>query len=237
MNHWNQLSDIFGCSWNEDTIPECAADNICIAWPSIINGIKKEFDGPICRLNVLDFGCGGGLFCRKLHEMGFNVTGYDESEELIKKAKNNTPKEITITSSSTITSQNGKYDLLTSLMVLQFIEDIDSTINNIISLLKPNALIIYAVFHPKFIEENSENNVFTGFTNNQTGYMELKKGVRVPVYIRTESEYRNLFKKYGYEETYLDLPAFTEEFLNKYKMPFSTDYPEYLIQGFKRKIT
>lgn len=236
MNHWNQLTDIFGCNWNEDTIPECAADNICIAWPSIINGIEKAFNKPT-RLKALDFGCGGGLFCRKLHEMGFDVTGYDESEELIIKAKNNTPKEVTITSSSTIASQNGKYDLITSLMVLQFIEDIDSTIRNILSLLKPNALIIYAVFNPKFIKENSGNNVFTGFTNNQTGHMELKKGVKIPVYNRTKSEYRNIFEKYGYEEVYLDLPAFTEEFLNKYKMPFSTNSPEYLIQGFKRKNT
>lgn len=233
MNHWNQLTDIFGCKWNEDAIPECAADNICIAWPSIINGIERAFNKPT-RLNALDFGCGGGLFCRKLHEMGFAVTGYDESEELIKKARVNTPKEVTITNSSTIAAQNGRYDLITSLMVFQFIDNIDSTIKNTISLLKPNALIIFAVFNPKFIEENSKNNIFTDFTSNQTGYMELKKGVKIPVYNRTESDYRNIFEKFGYEEVYLDLPAFTEEFLNKYKMPFSTKSPEYLIQGFRK---
>lgn len=236
MNHWNQLTDIFGCNWNEDTIPECAADNICIAWPSIINGIEKAFNKP-AGLNALDFGCGGGLFCKRLHEMGFEVTGYDESEELIKKARINAPPEVTITNSSTITTQNGRYNLITSLMVFQFIEDIDSTIKNIISLLEPNALVIYAVFNPEFIKENSGNSVFTGFTKNQTGHMELKQGVKIPVYNRTESEYRNIFEKYGYEEAYLDLPAFTEEFLNKYKMPFSTNSPEYLIQGFKSKNT
>ena len=103
--------------------------------------------------------------------------------------------------------------------------------------MKPNALLIYAVFNPKFIEENSKTNIFTGFTSNQTGYMELKKGVKIPVHNRTESEYRDIFEKYGYEEVYKDLPAFTEEFLKKYKMPFSTQSPEYLIQGFRRKNT
>lgn len=235
MNHWNKLTDIFGYSWDEDAIPECAADNISIAWPSIINGIEKVIDKSI-GLNALDFGCGGGLFCKKLHEMGFNVTGYDESEELIKKARINTPKEITITNSSTIAAENGSYDLITSLMVFQFIDNIDSTIKNTISLMKPNALIIYAVFNPKFIMDNLNTDIFTGFTNNKTGYMELKKGVKLSVYNRTESDYREIFEKYGYEEVYNDLPNFTEEFLEKYKMPFSTESPEYLIQGFRRKI-
>ncbi len=236
MNQWDQLTDIFGCRWNEDAIPECVADNICIAWPSIINCIKKVFDKPT-RFHVLDFGCGGGLFCRKLYEMGLDVTGYDESEELIKAARVNTPKEVTITNSNAAAAQKGKYDLITSIMVFQFINDIDSTIKNIISLLKPNGLIVYAVFNPKFIKANSNNNIFTGFTNNQTGYMELKKGVKIPVFNRTESEYRHLFEKLGYKEVYLDFPAFTEEFLDKYKMSFSTKDSEYLIQAFRSKTT
>lgn len=236
MNHWNQLTDIFGCNWDEDAIPECAADNICIAWPSIINGIEEVFARP-SRLKALDFGCGGGLFCRKLHEMGFVVTGYDESEELIKKADVNTPKEVTVTNSSILAAQNGKYDLITSLMVFQFIDNIDSTIEKITSLLKANALLIYAVFNPKFIEENSKTNVFSGFSDKQSGYMELKKGVKIPVYNRTEAEYRTLFAKFGYEEVYLDLPAFSKEFLGKYKMPFCTKNPEYLIQGFRKRTT
>lgn len=236
MNQWDQLTDIFGCKWTEDAVPEYAADNICIAWPSIINCIEKVFDKPT-RLNVLDFGCGGGLFCRKLYEMGFDVTGYDESKGLIKTARVNTPKEVTITNSSTIAAQKGRYDLITSIMVFQFIYDIDATIKNIISLLKSNGLIVYAVFNPKFIKANSNNNVFTGFTNNQTGYMELKKGVKIPVFNRSASEYRYLFEKLGYKEVYLDFPAFTEEFIDKYKMPFSTKNSEYLIQAFRSKTT
>ena len=122
-------------------------------------------------------------------------------------------------------------------MVFQFINDIDLTIKNIISLLKPSGLIVYAVFNPKFIKENSKNKIFSGFINNQTGYMELKKGVKIPFFNRGESEYRHIFEKLGYKEVYLDFPAFTEEFLDKYKMPFSTKNSEYLIQAFRSKTT
>lgn len=233
MNQWDQLVDIFGCRWNDEVIPESAADNMCIAWPSVIHCIQNAFDRT-ARLKALDFGCGNGLFCRKLHEMGFEVTGYDQSEKLIRIARENTPKEVTITNSSTVVEQKGKYDLLTSIMVFQFISDIDSTIKNVISLLKPHGLIVCAVFNPEFIKENLTSTVFAGFTNSQTGYMELKKGVKISLFNRGASDYRYIFEKLGWKEVYWDLPAFTEEFLEKYKVSFSTRHPEYLIQGFRK---
>lgn len=234
MSQWNNMADIFGSAGIDNVIPECVADNICIAWPSIIRCIEKEFSNST-HSSVLDFGCGGGLFCKKLFELGFDVTGYDDSEELVKIAQINTPKEVTIT--DTIAIQKRRYDLISSIMVFQFIINIDSIINSIISLLKPNGLIIFAVFNPKFIEENSTNKVFTEFDSYRQGYMELKKGIKVPVYNRTEVEYRKLFEAAGFEEVYVDYPAFTKEFLSKYKMPYSTKYPEYLIQAFRGRNT
>ena len=236
MNQWNQLTDIFGCNRDNESIPECAADNICIAWPSILRCIKKECDST-ARQKVLDFGCGGGLFCCELFKMGFEVTGYDQSEELAKAAQANTPEAVTITDSKIIAAQKGKYDLITAIMVLQFVEDIKSTISNLLSILEPNGLFVCVVFNPKFIEENSDNSIFVGFKNNLTGFMELKKGIKIRCYSRTDSEYRSVFKKLGYEEVYIDYPKFTEEFLDKYKMPFSTENSEYLIQAFRRKNT
>ncbi|PLX48621.1 MAG: hypothetical protein C0613_10590 [Desulfobulbaceae bacterium] len=231
MSQWNKLTDIFGCNTHGDVIPECAADNICIAWPSVIEGIKKQFP---CQsgLNALDFGCGGGLFCKKLYKMGFNVTGYDNSEELAKKAQENTPTDVTISGSLTEIEQMGKYDLITSIMVFQFIDDISSTIDDIISLLKPGGMVIYAVFNPKFIRDNLNSDVFTKVPENGKVYMELKKGIKIPFNNRKDSDYRYIFEKKNYKEVYIDYPKFTEEFLKKYNMPFSTKYSEYLIQAF-----
>ncbi|MCI5223324.1 MAG: methyltransferase domain-containing protein, partial [Candidatus Electrothrix sp. AR4] len=129
--------------------PECAVDNICIAWPSIINCMDKEisvFSGA----KALDFGCGGGLFCRKLSQLGFEVTGYDESDELVKAAQLNTHNKIAITNSNATVAQNGKYDLISSIMVFPFVVEIRATISNLISVLKPNGLIAFAAFNPQF---------------------------------------------------------------------------------------
>lgn len=230
------MADIFGCSWDEETIPECAADNICIAWPSLFAGIDKGFSGEISG-KALDFGCGGGLLCRRLHAMGFSVTGFDQSEALLKKAGANTQAGLRLTGSASELARNGPYDLITSVMVLQFIEDIEATIDTLTALLKPGGLIIYAVFNPGFLKANSGSDVFTGFSDGRTGFMELKKGVSIPVHSRTEAEYREIFGQNGCEEIYIDYPAFSKEFLDKYPMPFATEQPEYLIQAFTTKTT
>ena len=234
MNQWNQLKDVFGAAGGENEIPECAADNICIAWPSILKCIANEYPD-FGNKSVLDFGCGGGLFCNKLSSIGFQVTGYDESDELIKKAALNTCTDIIVTDSKSVMSTNGKYEIITSIMVLQFIEDINSAIDSILSVLKPDGLIVFAVFNPKFVEDNLNGDVFTGFKNVQSGYMELQKGLKIPVFNRDDAEYRRMFGDRGLEEVYLDCPVFTKEFLREHEMPFVTKHSEYQIQGFRRK--
>ena len=233
MNQWDGLVDTFGCSWEEEIVPETAADNICIAWPSINQCIESHFTEPLGR-KALDFGCGGGLFCRALAQRGFSVTGFDTSIKLAESARRNISNNISITTSETQMLDNGGYDLISSIMVLQFIEDIDATISKLVSVLNKNGLLVFAVFNPEFIEDNSECAAFSGFKDYRSGYMELKQGLKIPVYNRSREEYESLFKAVGLEEVYVDYPEFDQEFLSKYEMPFSTAFSEFQIQGFKR---
>lgn len=233
MSQWNELIDIFGCAWNKDEVPECLADNICIAWPSMMSGIEKAFDGKRS-LKALDFGCGGGLFCRKLSEMNFIVTGYDPSAELVEKAKSNVPEGAYITDSILDAEKRGKYDLIASSMVFPFIEDMESVVVDLLEMLKDDGFLIFAVFNPEFIEDNLSDSIFSGFIERRSGFMELEKGVTIPTYSRTSTEYQNLFEQHGYKEVYFDLPIPTQDFLSKYSMPFSTNKPEFIIQGFRR---
>jgi len=236
MTQWDQLTDIFGSSWNDGIIPEAAADNICIAWPSITKCIEKEIPES-GKLKALDFGCGGGLFCRKLSQQGFAVLGYDQSHELIESARRNTSSDVLLTTSNPEMLEKGGYDLICSIMTFQFIEDIETTIDSLLSVLNENGLIVFAVFNPRFIEDNSDHAVFPGFEDYRFGYMELKEGLKIPVYNRTDLEYRNIFEARGLKEVYLDYPVFTEEFLSRYEIPFSTRYSEFQIQGFKYNCT
>lgn len=243
MNQWNELADIFACDSSSDAIPEYAADNICIAWPSIIAGMEKAFadSDRAQRLRVLDYGCGGGLFCRKLHTMGHVVAGYDNARELIKKARENVPAGVYVTDSDDVLKHHAVYDVIASVMVFQFIENIEQTIAGLLPTLKSDGLVIYAVFNPEFVYDNSAKNdagLFSPVSDQADGTacstMALKQGIRIPFYIRTQDDYRALFARYGMQEVYLDYPAFSPEFLREYNMRCSTKQPEFLIQAFRR---
>lgn len=236
MNQWDALADIFGCRWDDVEIPACAADNICIAWPSMLAGINRAFPEK-SSLDVLDFGCGGGLFCRCLHGLGHTVTGYDRSAELVLAAQGNVPPEVLVTSAGTVIEGAAKYDLVTSIMVLPFIEDLHGVLCTLTGLVKGNGVIIQAVFHPDFVRDNFETNrLVTDFSSEtNSGFLELKKGIKTPIHIRSAAEYRQAYARYGLTEIYQDSPPFSQEFLARYQMPFSTRYPEYLIQAFSRR--
>lgn len=232
-NQWNELVDIFGCTWNEDQIPETAADNICIAWPSIIKGIEQALPDKK-DIVALDYGCGGGLFCRQLHSMGFQVTGYDHSEELVKSAHLNVPDDVMITNFTNVIESNIKYDLVTSIMVLQFIDNIEEVIETLSNTVGEHGIIIYAVFNPAFVYDNlGDGQMFVPSDRQDVAYMELKPGIQIPFYIRSDEEYRSLFKKHGMQEIYRDLPPFTANFVEQYAVSFSSRHPEFLIQAFR----
>ena len=49
----------------------------------IKNIINSSFNKSYKYLNVLDFGCGGGILCEPLSRLGFNVSGIDSNDKAI----------------------------------------------------------------------------------------------------------------------------------------------------------
>lgn len=232
-NQWDELADIFGQTETSDKgIPETAADNIFIAWPSILHGIENNLStshNPA----ALDFGCGGGLFCQKLHSLGYQVTGYEPSAELAMLAQQQVPDEVIIGQAQDVFGKS-RYQLITSIMVLQFVEEIEDTIAMLANSLSRDGILIYAVFNPAFVYDNmARQQLFTPGDKQDLAYMELKPGVNIPFTVRAAADYRALFEKYGMKECYSDLPPFTASFIDQYGIKFSTQHSEFLIQAFR----
>jgi 2-polyprenyl-3-methyl-5-hydroxy-6-metoxy-1,4-benzoquinol methylase len=84
-NPWDILAETtFNTNVSIADIESNAADNIIISWPVIIDCIQQYVTlNSISK--ALDFGCGVGLFSRKLNELGFSVTGVDSSISMIDK--------------------------------------------------------------------------------------------------------------------------------------------------------
>ena len=235
MNSWNQLADLFGCRWDDAEIPACAADNICIAWPAILAALDQGLPGT-APLTVLDYGCGGGLFCRKLHALGHRVSGYEPAAELLRAARANVPPEVMLTSDLAPLTAQAPFDAIASIMVLPFVAGLDDAAAALASLLRPGGLVVTAVFNPAFVAENAgDGRLFPEYDPAKgAGFIELKEGVRIPLFVRSADAHQEAFARAGLTEISRQEPPFTPEFLATYPQSFATRHPEYLIQAFRR---
>ena len=236
-NPWDTLSRLFAGETTADGIPQGAADNILLAWPPILHAVDMVFDRTK-RLAFLDFGCGSGDFCRKLADLGHSVTGSDPAVKMRQAAARRVPDSVQLVAPGELFARSKLFDVISAIMVFPFIERIEETVAQLLALMKPSSLLVFAVFNPPFVTNLlAQGMLFHSFDTTAhpaRGVMELVKGIPVPVYIRSADEYIALLGRRGKEICRLR-PPFTPGFLEKYPAPFSTKDSEFLIQGFVKE--
>lgn len=240
MNQWDSLSSYFDTNKNASEIDPGAADNILIAWPSLLKGIRQvqeHGDG----LKALDFGCGAGSFCFELQKNGYDVVGSDSSPGMVDVARKNVGDTIPVYLGDIHDVQNLKeqpFDLVTAVMVFQFIENIQEVLSLVSLVTKEGGVLAFAIFNPDFIGPNSgSEKLFADFDdveNPRKGNMTPTNGVSIPVFIRREEEYGHILNLLGFKRMYAEKPAFTEAFLSAYPSGFDTSYPEYLVLVYQK---
>lgn len=236
-NPWDALSSTFDTKKDEEEISSHAADNILIAWPVVLDFIKKyapEEKG----LRVLEYGCGGGGFAKKLNTLGYQVTGVDSSAEMIKVANTAYGSHIKfMVGDSSLLHTFNPFSIITSIMTLQFIENVEKVIDDFSKNLTSDGILVFAVHNPEHVKEYLQAKIlFEDFNSNEqpeTGYLNLS-GNKIPIFIRTAKEYNQLLKSKGFELILEAYPPFTEEFLTKYPISAPTNQPEFLILGYKK---
>ena len=240
MNPWDTLSQYFDTHKHADEVDPGAADNVLIAWPSLFRGIESvqtSGDG----LLALDYGCGGGGLVLELLKRGYKAVGCDSSAAMIEIAKKNTENFPFYACDHVDVPKipEAPFDLITAVMVFQFINNIESCIAHLFDALKPEGVIAFAVFNPEYVAPNhGDTKLFRGFQspdNPTIGYMVPIENTRIPVFIRTEEEYDAIFIRRGFRRLYSDKPPFTPEFLNKYPSSMDTKKPEYLVIAYQRQ--
>ncbi|OGG01397.1 hypothetical protein A2Z33_02550 [Candidatus Gottesmanbacteria bacterium RBG_16_52_11] len=234
-NPWDSLGrKTFNTNLQEGEIDPRVADNVLIAWPVIFGAISKEVD--VLTGRALDFGCGTGAFCIALQKLGFSVTGIDPSEEMIRIAKQNSPATVTYVKGDYSVAENG-YKVISSIMVFQFIRDIETVFSVLIKSLSPGGILIFAVHNPDWVSECLKQGIgFSGFDSviNPTSGMKDFGDIHIPVFIRRSSEFDSLAAKYGLKKFLEAYPPFTQEFIEKYPDNRPKNIPEFLILGYKK---
>lgn len=138
---------------------------------STINWILQQV--PTTVLNILDLGCGPGLYCEKLQEKGHSVTGVDISstsiEYAIKAASSNSQKiEYKNSNYLELDLPDKSYDLIIMIYTdfgVLLPDERDTILSKIYSALKPGGVFIFDVINDKDISSKVTPNNWE-VTNN-----------------------------------------------------------------------
>ena len=102
--------------------------------------------------NILDIGCGMGQHAKQYSDMGASsVLGIDISEKMLEYAKkhssaeNITYRQMTL---EDICELNMKFDLVTSSLVFDYVENFDELMRSVYTLMKDNAEFVFSMSHP-----------------------------------------------------------------------------------------
>jgi 2-polyprenyl-3-methyl-5-hydroxy-6-metoxy-1,4-benzoquinol methylase len=241
MNSYNNPWDILGNKFNiykkKNRIDTDVAENILIAWPTILDLITKEYPNPK-GIKILDFGCGTGGFCNKLFGMGYDVVGLDSSVEMIKIARKNSPKKIPyIIGDQTNLLSLGKFNTIVSIMTFPFIENINMLLRLMTQALHQNGVLIFADFNIAWVKECLKIKVFFSDVdsniNPKKGWVVFGNN-RIPVFLRNSNIYDELGKQNKLIKLIDESPPFTKDFIKQYPECQPNNISEYLILGYKK---
>jgi ubiquinone/menaquinone biosynthesis C-methylase UbiE len=98
---------------------------------------------------TIDIGCGEGRLTRHLKELGHNVRGFDVSKTMIAAARQADPEgTYEIAGAGNLPLPDGCADLAVSFMVLQDVDDLSASINELSRVLDKSARACIAIVHP-----------------------------------------------------------------------------------------
>ena len=159
--------------------------------------LKNKFD-ILNNLEILDIGCGGGIASEPLCRLGANLTGIDESENLINIAKFHAKKmrlhiSYKCTNIENLIKLKNKYDALIALELIEHVNNLEYFCEQITNLLKKNGIIILSTINRTilskfFVIEMAENIV-----------KKIPKGTHHYEKFISPEELCNIFKKYNFQ--------------------------------------
>lgn len=130
-----------------------------LCWP-----VLASFLDPKPGSHILDIACGNGLTTRRLVELGYQVTAFDFSANLIEYAKQRTANisshityhVLDATDESQLRPLGaGKYDSALSNMALFDMANIEPLFRSLPKLLKPGGTFVFSITHPCFNNASS----------------------------------------------------------------------------------
>jgi ubiquinone/menaquinone biosynthesis C-methylase UbiE len=103
---------------------------------------------------LLDVGCGTGAYAAPLAERGWDVTGVDVSEDMLRRAGAKGVHAVHADATA-LPFETGSFDAAFSVFTSTDVDDLAAVLSEIVRVLRPGAPLVYVAVHPCFVGPHS----------------------------------------------------------------------------------
>lgn len=174
---------------------------------------------------LVDVGCGTGAYAAGLAGLGWDVTGVDVSEDMLRRAKAKGVRTVHADATS-LPFDDATFDAAISIFTNTDVDDVAAVVREIARVLRPDAPLVYLAVHPCFVGPHS-------IYDPEGGVPELRPG-----WYRREGRYTEapgIWRESGVRirvgATHLPLGLFLQTFLDaglrleRVEEPEEREYP------------
>jgi ubiquinone/menaquinone biosynthesis C-methylase UbiE len=175
--------------------------------------------------SLLDVGCGTGSYTAALAERGWNATGVDISDDMLRLARERGVHTVHADATA-LPFENATFDAAISVFTNTDVDDLAAVAREIVRILRPGAPLVYVAVHPCFVGPHS-------IYDPERGVPELRSGWyrRVGRYTEAPGIWRESGVRIRVGATHLPLGIFLQTFLDtglrleRVEEPEEREYP------------
>jgi SAM-dependent methyltransferase len=104
--------------------------------------------------SLIDVGCGTGGYAIGLAELGWDVTGVDNSEDMLRRARAKGVRTV-LSDATTLPFDEASFDAAVSIFTHTDVDDFAGLLREVVRVLRPGAPLVYIGVHPCFVGPHS----------------------------------------------------------------------------------
>lgn len=183
---------------------------------------------------LLDVGCGTGSYTAALSGLGWDVTGVDVSQDMLRRARERGVRTVHA-DAALLPFEDASFDAAVSIFTGTDVDDLGAALREIVRVLAPGAPLVYVGVHPCFVGPHARYDPATGIPELHAGWYRRTGRYRESPGVWNESGVR---LRVG--ATHLPLGTFLQTFvgaglrLERIEEPAEREYPIGLALRWRR---
>jgi SAM-dependent methyltransferase len=122
--------------------------------------------------DLVDIGCGTGSYAAGLVERGWSVTGVDQSEDMLRRARDKGIRAVRAEATA-LPFDDASFDAAVSIFTHTDVDDFGGLVREAARVLRPGAPFVYVGVHPCFVGPHSVYNVDVEVPELRAGWYRL----------------------------------------------------------------